>query len=82
MIVAGVVTVRYWAAAAAAAGCDSEVVSAGTVGEVLDAVVVVHPELEKVVGVCTCLVDGVRGDRGRVVGDGSVVELLPPFAGG
>lgn len=77
-------TVRYWAGAAAAAGTDSDVVQAATVGEALEEVVRRHPALAPVVEVSTCLLDGVRVDRDRVLdeGDDATLEILPPFAGG
>jgi molybdopterin converting factor small subunit len=89
---ADTVTVRYWAAARAAAGVASETypVTAGTtladlLGRVLDR----HrdrPRLRDVLGVCSMLV----GDRpvgsldpaGVGLEPGDVVEMLPPFAGG
>lgn len=79
------VLVRYWAGARQAAGVESERVSAATVGEVLDAVLAQRPALEPVLAVASILLDGVAGptsDRERVVTQDSVVEVLPPFAGG
>ncbi|MDX6301140.1 MAG: sulfur-carrier protein [Nocardioidaceae bacterium] len=89
--VAGV-TVRYWAAARAAAGVESDVVpveSGTTLATVLDLVRALHrdrPRLADVVSVCSVLV----GDRpvGKTdpaevpLEPGDTVELLPPFAGG
>jgi molybdopterin synthase sulfur carrier subunit len=88
----GSVTVRYWAAARAAAGVDSDVVAAAeamTLADVLAAVRGLHhdrPRLDAVVGVCSVLV----GDRPVGSADpaqvairaGDTVDLLPPFAGG
>jgi sulfur-carrier protein len=88
----GTVTVRYWAAARAAAGVESDVlpVQAGTtLADVLAAVRGRHadrPRLSDVVAVCSVLV----GDRPVGSSDpnqiqlhaGDTVELLPPFAGG
>lgn len=83
------VTVRYWAAARAAAGCDHDRVSAGTLASVLAAVLVLHaerPRLAPVLAICSVLVgEDPVGDRDhdRVeVPPGAFVELLPPFAGG
>jgi len=88
----GHVTVRYWAAARAAAGVESdevELTGTGTLADVLDAVRAAHadrPRVAEVVAICSVLV----GDRPvgtappeevRLVA-GDVVELLPPFAGG
>ena len=85
------VTVRYWAGARAAAGTaedtfevDAEVTLAELVRRVLER----HPDdrMARTVGVCSVLV-GDRPVRSQdpetvVVEPGSVVELLPPFAGG
>jgi sulfur-carrier protein len=79
------VTVRYWAAARAAAGVDAqtlEVAAPTTVGAVVDAAVSAHPELERVARVATFLLDGRAVGREATVDDGARVEVLPPFAGG
>lgn len=82
------VTVRYWAAAKAAAGVPEERLEvAGSLASVLDAVRAAHgEELARVLGRCSYLVDEVSPGRtahGDVpVADGSVVDVLPPFAGG
>lgn len=89
---AGTVVVRYWAAARAAAGVDSDVVEVGdgtTLAAVLRVVRELHPDrprLRDVVKVCSVLV----GDRPVGSADpddvrlepGTTIELLPPFAGG
>ena len=85
------VTVRYWAGARAAAGTaedafdvDGDVFLADLVARVLER----HPDdrMARTVAVCSVLV-GDRPVRSQdpatvVVAPGSVVELLPPFAGG
>lgn len=90
--VAGSVVVRYWAAARAAAGVESDTVAVGdgaSLATVLDEVRRLRadrPKLAEVLAVCSVLV----GDRpvgatdpGDVkVSPGDTVELLPPFAGG
>lgn len=76
------VTVRYWAAARAAAGVDAEVVPGDTVGAVVAAAVSAHPGLERVAGVATFLLDGRAVGREEAVPVGSTLEVLPPFAGG
>jgi molybdopterin converting factor small subunit len=76
------VTVRYWAAARAATGTDSEERSGATVGEVVDAAVLAHPDLGRVVRVASFLLDGRKVTREQVVPPGATVEVLPPFAGG
>jgi molybdopterin converting factor small subunit len=83
----GDVTVRYWAAAREAAGCTSETCQAATVADVLATVTELHGDrLRAVLARCSFLVDGApvgRRDPATVqVSDGSVIEVLPPFAGG
>jgi len=76
------VTVRYWAGARAAAGIESERVAAGTVGEVIEQLRDRHTGLGPVLAVASFLVDGRAARRIDPVSPGSVVEVLPPFAGG
>ena len=83
------VRVRYWAAARAAAGRDTDDVSGETLAEVLDAVRSLHADKAKfaqVVGVCSVLVGerpvGSQDPATVPIGAGETVELLPPFAGG
>jgi molybdopterin synthase sulfur carrier subunit len=76
------VTVRYWAAARAATGVPSDLVSGATVDEVVAAAVSLHPGLRPVAAVATFLVDGSAATRDRPVPAGATVEVLPPFAGG
>lgn len=78
----GSVTLRYWAAARAATGVESETRSGATVGEVVDAAVADHPDLARVARVATYLLDGRAADRSAAVRSGATVEVLPPFAGG
>lgn len=80
-------TIRYWAAARAAAGVASEPYAAVTLAEVLAAAVERHgPELARVLAACSFLVDadpvGTRDHAGVHLPDGAVIEALPPFAGG
>ncbi|GAB3075012.1 MoaD/ThiS family protein [Intrasporangium mesophilum] len=77
-----VVTVRYWAAARAAAGVDADLHAGATVGEVVDAAVAAHPALVRVAAVATFLLDGRAATREAPVEAGATVEVLPPFAGG
>ena len=91
-----VVTVRYFAAARAAAGVPEETlpVPAGfdagdkpdpltTVGAVVAAVRERHPDLVRVLPRCSYLLDevAVHGPA-TPVRDGQVLDVLPPFAGG
>ena len=84
-------SVRYWAAAKAAAGVASEPFAtdrALTLGEVIDRAVAAHPgsRLAEVLRACSALVNDLpvsSSDPGAVVVPlGSTVEFLPPFAGG
>ncbi len=78
----GPVTVRYWAAARAARGCESESRPAGSVAAILDAVLADHPDLGPILRVASVLLDGQAVDRTANVPAGAVLEVLPPFAGG
>ena len=77
------VTVRYWAGARAAAGVDSDVLrGCRTVAEAVAGVDALHPGLAAVTAVSTLLLDGRATHRDHDLPDGSVLEVLPPFAGG
>ena len=88
----GDVTVRYWAAARAAAGVDAESVpveEGATLADVLAEVRSRHGErsrLAEVLSVCSVLVGdrpvGSRSPEDVRLAPGDTVELLPPFAGG
>jgi molybdopterin converting factor small subunit len=76
------VTVRYWASARAAAGCDSEHLTGYQVGDVLAAAAAAHTGLGVVLGVSTILLDGRPAVASQTLPEGAVLEVLPPFAGG
>jgi molybdopterin synthase sulfur carrier subunit len=78
------VTVRYFAGARAAVGVDTETREAGTLDQLVGQLVDAHGErLERVLTACSFLVDGTTTrDRASVLTPGSVVDVLPPFAGG
>jgi sulfur-carrier protein len=76
------VTVRYWASARAAAGCDSEPFSGHRVGDVLEAAAAAHTGLADVLAVSTILLDGRAVTASQPLEGGSTLEVLPPFAGG
>src|SRR3954447_14088120 len=88
----GSVTVRYWAAARAAAGVESDLVpvrDCTTLADVLDAVRALHhdpPRLADAAAVRSVPVgDGPVGKADPaqlVLSPGDTLELLPPFAGG
>lgn len=79
-------TIRYWAAAKAAAGIAEEPYDAGTLADVLATARVAHPELGKVLDRSSYVVDGApvggRAHDSVQLTDGGTVEVLPPFAGG
>ena len=78
------VTVRYFAAAAEAAGVHTEALAARTVGELREAMVAAHGgDLERVLTRCAVLVDGLRLQNDAApLADGDLADVLPPFAGG
>lgn len=77
------VRVRLFAAAREAAGVAHAEVAARDVGELLDALVASFPDLAPVLTYCSVLVEGERtADRATVLGRDSVVDVLPPYAGG
>ena len=87
----GIVTVRYWASARAAAGVPSdgvEVAGPVSLADLRRRAVALHPgtRLEAVLGVCSALVGdqpvGSRDPETVEVRPGDTVEFLPPFAGG
>lgn len=80
-------TLRFWAAAKAAAGVAEEPYDATTLAEALAATRAAHDEqLARVLDRSTYVVDGDpvggRPHESVVLTDGGVVEVLPPFAGG
>ncbi|AGM27484.1 Putative molybdenum cofactor biosynthesis protein D2 (MoaD2) / thiamineS [Mycobacteroides abscessus] len=80
------ITVRYFAAAAAAAGLQEETVDlpAGASFDDLTRLLASRgPELERVLARCSFLHDGMAvRDRSQRPTSGAVVDVLPPFAGG
>ena len=77
---------RYFAAARAAAGSESEqlTVRAGaTVGELVDTLGGRSQQLARVLSRCSYLCDGfaVR-DQAQPLHAGNTIDVLPPFAGG
>jgi molybdopterin converting factor small subunit len=83
------VTVRYWAAARAAAGRAEDDVDAATVAEALDRARQTHgdsPRFASVLAVSSLLLGdqpiGSRDPATVALADGDVIEVLPPFAGG
>jgi sulfur-carrier protein len=80
------ITVRYFAAARAAAGseCEQLAVRAGaTVGELVDTLGGRSQELARVLSRCSYLCDGMAvRDQAQPLQAGNTIDVLPPFAGG
>ncbi|MGD0376025.1 MAG: MoaD/ThiS family protein [Streptosporangiaceae bacterium] len=88
------VTFRYWAAAKEAAGVGEETIRAETLAEALAAAsgerparaAGLNPRLRDVLARSSFLIDGVpvgiRPPEAVTLSDASVIEVLPPFAGG
>ena len=78
------VTVRYFAAAADAAGTISDSYEPATLGELIAAMRERHGHaLGEVVGRCSLLLDGARvSDPATELVAGAKLDVLPPFAGG
>jgi molybdopterin converting factor small subunit len=83
------VTIRYWAAAKAAAGVAEESIDADTLSDLLNTVVASRKpdgRLAAVLARSSFLVNADSANRiapeSIVLDEGSVVEVLPPFAGG
>ena len=75
---------RYFAGARAAVGVDTEDRDAGSLDELVGQLVDAHgAQLEKVLTACSFLVDGAQAhDPAAALAPGTVVDVLPPFAGG
>lgn len=80
------VTVRYFAAARAAAGFEDEIIGVApgtTVGTLVQSLGERDAELAKVLSRCSYLCDGIAvRDFGLTLNDDPTVDVLPPFAGG
>jgi molybdopterin converting factor small subunit len=83
------VTIRYWAAAKEAAGVAEESLEAFTLSDALNTAVASRKpdkRLETVIARSSFLVNadpvGRAARESVVLGEGAVIEVLPPFAGG
>ncbi|MGH3159387.1 MAG: MoaD/ThiS family protein [Streptosporangiaceae bacterium] len=83
------VTIRYWAAAKAAAGTAQESVQADTLAAALTAALArreADSGLGTVLARSSFLVDGsavgARAAQSVPLPEGAMIEVLPPFAGG
>jgi sulfur-carrier protein len=80
------VTVRYFAAACAAAGAESETVvlrPGTTMAGLVERLAVAGTPLATVLDRCSYLCDGVAvRDETTALRSGNTIDVLPPFAGG
>ena len=76
------VRVRYFAAAAEAAGTDAEDRAEPSLAVLRAAVLADHPALVSILDRCAVLVDGERRDDDAPLAGVTHVDVLPPFAGG
>jgi sulfur-carrier protein len=80
------VSVRYFAAARAAADAEVETVNVQpgtTVAELVDQLGARNFDLAKVLKRCSFLCDGIAvRDRGVTLEAEQIIDVLPPFAGG
>jgi len=74
---------RYFAAAEEAAGTPEERRDEATLGALRAGLAADHPRLARILPRCSVLVDGSRAeDPETVLGAETLVDVLPPFAGG
>ena len=80
------VTIRYFAAARAAAGAESETVMlrpGTTVAQLVERLAVSGTRLATVLSRCSYLCDGIAvRDETEALHAGNTIDVLPPFAGG
>ncbi|MFT4050919.1 MAG: MoaD/ThiS family protein [Microbacterium sp.] len=74
--------VRYFAAAEEAAGTPEERRGEATLGTLRAAIVADHPGLAGILPRCAVLVDGARVRDDTALEPDTLVDVLPPFAGG
>lgn len=74
--------VRYFAAAEEFAGVAEEVRSERDVAALRRALSMEHPRLGPLLPRCALLLDGRRVDDQAPLSEASLVDVLPPFAGG
>lgn len=79
---AEMVTVRYWAARAAAGVAEERLAGVATVDDLVAHSSTARPGLLAVLPVRPVLVGGRASTGADQIAPGAVVEVLPPFAGG
>jgi sulfur-carrier protein len=73
--------VRFWAGARRAAGHSEEIIRTSNLAA-LRRELAARPALRDLMAVAAIMVDGQAGTDITPLPDGSVVDVLPPFAGG
>ncbi len=77
------VEIRFFAAARAAAGVEQMFCASAEFQEIISQLCRNQPDLAHVIEQCSFLLDSVAvHDQNFVVPDGSVIDVLPRFAGG
>ena len=77
------VEIRFFAAARAAAGVEQMYCASAQFQEIINELCRTRPALAHVIEQCSFLLDSVAvHDQSFVVHDGSVIDVLPRFAGG
>jgi molybdopterin converting factor small subunit len=77
------IEIRYFAAARAAAGVSVAKSEPGNLSSILAQLCTENPELARVIGQCSFLVDSVAvHDMDMPINAGSFIDVLPRFAGG
>jgi sulfur-carrier protein len=76
------VRVRYFAAAAEAAGTDAEDRAEQGLTALRAGILADHPALGGILDRCAVLLDGTRHDDDAPLAGVTHVDVLPPFAGG
>lgn len=80
------VTVRFFAAACAAAGTETEIIdlpAGATLADLVSGLESRGADLANVLPRCSYLCDGIAvRDRTRMLHDAQTIDVLPPFAGG
>jgi molybdopterin converting factor small subunit len=74
--------VRFFAAAEEAVGADRQERAETSLGALRASLLAEHPALHGVLPRCAVLVDGARVADDHVLGADTLVDVLPPFAGG
>ncbi|WP_298744819.1 MoaD/ThiS family protein [uncultured Microbacterium sp.] len=74
--------IRYFAAAEEFAGRAAEHRGEPTLGALLEALTAAYPALGAILPRCAVLVDGRRNADDTALTADTVIDVLPPFAGG